>query len=137
MGCLTGHDAPKQVVALQCLVNLAAQGHKPEALASASGAYLVTLVSGTNQQLAQFAAHCLSNLALADRAVVPVLLAQDAVPNLLNLAVAPASTLETQDAALAALYQLTSAQSLPYDTLRRLAAASSYILLVPPHKKLT
>lgn len=132
VGYLTGHDAPKQVVALQCLVNLAAQGHKPEALASASGAYLVTLVSGTNQQLAQFAAHCLGNLALADRAVVPVLLAQDAVFNLLNLAVAPASTLETQDAALAALYQLTSAQSLPYDTLRRLAAGCLGLLSVRP-----
>jgi len=132
VGYLTGRDAPKQVLALQCLVNLSGQGHHTSSLAKASGAYLVTLVSGTNQQLAQFSCHCLGNLALTDRTVVPILLAQEAVPNLLNLLLSPASTPTTQDSALAALYHLTRGQSLPYDVLRSLASACLSLLSVRP-----
>ena len=132
VGYLSGRDAAKQVLALQCLVNLASQGHRAEAVARAAGAYLVTLVSGTNQQLAQFASHCLANLALASGAAVPVLLAQEAVPTLVSLSLAPATSPDTQDAALAALYQLTRAQSLPYDSLRSLASACLSLLSVRP-----
>ena len=133
VGHLTGTDAAKQVLALQCLVNLAAQAKaQTAALTKAAGAYLVTLVTGTNQQLAQMAAHCLGNLALTDRSVVPLLLAQEAVPSLLQLALNPASSSATQDAALAALYQVTRAQSLAYDTLRSLASGSLALLSVRP-----
>jgi hypothetical protein len=129
----SGSDAPRQLLALQCLVNLAGRpGRHTGAIAKAAGAYLVTLVSGTNQQLAQFAAHCLGNLGLADGAAAPVLLAQDAVPNLLNLCLAPGSTPAAQDAALAALYHLTSGQSLAYDTLRTLASGCLGLLSVRP-----
>ena len=131
-GILSGQDAPRQVAALHCLVNLAGRGHRPEQVAKAAGAYLVTLVSGTNQQLASYAAHCLGNLALADRSVVPLLLAQEALPTLLAMALAPASSLDTQDAALSALYQLTQGQSLPYDSLRSLASGCLRLLSVKP-----
>jgi len=132
VGYLTGNDAPKQVLALQCLVNLSGQGYRATLVAKAAGAYLVTLVSGTNTQLAEFACHCLGNLALADQAVVPLLLAQDAIPNLLNLSLATSSSPATQDSALAALYQLTRAQSLPYDVLRSLASSCLSLLSVRP-----
>ena len=96
-GILSGHDAPRQMAALHCLVNLAGRGHRAEQLAKAAGAYLVTLVSGTNQQLASYAAHCLGNLALSERSVVPVLVAQEALPTLLGMALAPASSIDTQE----------------------------------------
>jgi len=132
VGYLSGHDAPKQVLALQCLVNLSGQGHRIAHLTKAAGAYLVTIVSGTNQQLAQFACHCLGNLALADKAAVPLLLAQDAVPNLVNLCMSTSTSPVTQDSALAALYQLTRAQSLTYDVLRSLATTCLSLLSVRP-----
>jgi len=131
-GYLTGRDAPKQVVALQCLVNLSCSTTHCSAVAKAAGAYLVTIVSGTNQELAQFAAHCLTNLALTDRSAVAVLVAQEAVPNLLGLALAPSSSPSTQDSALAALYQVTRGQALPYDTVRSLASGCLSLLSVRP-----
>lgn len=54
------------------------------------------------------------------------------MPNLLNLCLAPGSTPAAQDAALAALYHLTSGQSLAYDTLRTLASGCLGLLSVRP-----
>jgi hypothetical protein len=45
----SGSDAPRQLLAIQCLVNLAGRPSRHTgAIAKAAGAYLVTLVSGTN-----------------------------------------------------------------------------------------
>ena len=46
VGQLTGSDPAKQLLALQCLVNLAAQGHKCPLVAKSAGAYLITLIAG-------------------------------------------------------------------------------------------
>ena len=46
VGYLSGSDPAKQVLAVQCLVNLAGHGHKCPLIAKSAGAYLVTLISG-------------------------------------------------------------------------------------------
>ena len=47
VGFLSGSDPAKQVLAAQCLVNLAAQGgHKCPLIAKSAGVYLITLISG-------------------------------------------------------------------------------------------
>lgn len=46
VGQLTGSDPAKQLLALQCLVNLAGQGHKCPLVSKSAGAYLVTLIAG-------------------------------------------------------------------------------------------
>ena len=46
VGYLSGSDPAKQVLAVQCLVNLAGQGHKCPLIAKSAGVYLVTLISG-------------------------------------------------------------------------------------------
>ena len=56
VGQLTGSDPARQVLAAQCLVNLAGQGYKCPSLAKSAGAYLITLVSGDwpSLQLSEF-----------------------------------------------------------------------------------
>ena len=46
VGFLSGSDPAKQVLAVQCLVNLAGHGHKCPLIAKSAGAYLITLISG-------------------------------------------------------------------------------------------
>ena len=49
VGYLSGSDPAKQVLAAQCLVNLAGQGgHKCPLIAKSAGVYLITLISGNN-----------------------------------------------------------------------------------------
>lgn len=122
-GYMSGSDSAKQVLALQCLVNLSAHGYKSPKVARAAGAYLVTLVSGTNQPLAEFSCCCISNLALSDRLSVPVLVSQEAVPTLLQLAQERQGGL--QEAALQALYHLVKEEvtRMPQEQARHLVSA--------------
>ena len=46
VGQLTGSEPAKQVLALQCLVNITGHGYRSALVAKASGAYLVTLIAG-------------------------------------------------------------------------------------------
>ena len=47
VGYLSGSEPAKQVLAVQCLVNLAGQGgHKCPLIAKSAGVYLITLISG-------------------------------------------------------------------------------------------
>ena len=50
VGQLTGSDPAKQLLALQCLVNLAGQGHKCPLVAKSAGAYLITLIAGQSRK---------------------------------------------------------------------------------------
>ena len=45
-GYLSGSDPAKQVLAVQCLANLAGHGHKCPLIAKSAGVYLITLISG-------------------------------------------------------------------------------------------
>jgi len=130
IGWLSGKDPPRQLLALQCLVNLSAQGYKGPLLAKSAGAYLITLISGTNQNLAEFSCNAMSNLAMKDRLSVPVLLNLEAVPTLLNLAQTSSGTL--QESALQAVYNLIKTENMTYDVLRQLTTASIRMLSVRP-----
>jgi len=130
IGFLSGRDPPRQVLALQCLVNLSGQGYKCPLIAKSAGAYLITLISGTNQTLAEFSCNAMSNLAMKDRQSVPILLNLEAVPTLLNLAQTSSGAL--QEAALQAIYQLVKTENLTYELLRQLTTASIRMLSVKP-----
>jgi len=131
VGFLSGSDPSKQVVAVQCLVNLAGQGYKCPLVAKSAGAYLVTLTAGTNQTLAEHSCLVISNLCLGDRLAVPILLGLDAVQNLVNLAETSAGPV--QEAALQALYHLVSGEQLSPDTARALVTSATRLLsAVPP-----
>ena len=131
VGFLSGSDPSKQVVAVQCLVNLAGQGYKCPLVAKSAGAYLVTLTAGTNQTLAEHSCLVISNLCLGDRLAVPILLGLDAVQNLVNLA--ETSSDSVQEAALQALYHLVSGEQLSPDTARALVTSATRLLsAVPP-----
>jgi len=130
IGYLTGRDPPRQVLSLQCLVNLSAHGYKCPLIAKSAGAYLITLISGTDQTLADFSCTALVNMAMKDRMSVPILLNFEAVPTLLNLAQTSSGTL--QESSLQALYQLIKTESLTNDLLRQLTTASMRMLTVKP-----
>ena len=131
VGFLSGSDPSKQVVAVQCLVNLAGQGYKCPLVAKSAGAYLVTLTAGTNKILAEHSCLVISNLCLGDRLAVPILLGLDAVQNLVNLAETSADSV--QEAALQALYHLVSGEQLSPDTARTLVTSATRLLsAVPP-----
>jgi len=104
-GILSGKDSAKQLLALQCLVNLASHGYKAPKIARAAGAYLVTLLSGTNEPLVELASYCVSNLVLSDRLCAPVLVSQEVVPTLVSL-LRQQQGEQVQEAALQALYHL-------------------------------
>ena len=111
-------DPSKQVLAVQCLVNLAANGYKGPLLAKAAGAYLVTLIAGTNRTLAEHSCLVISNLCLADKLSSPILINLDAVENLINLATSSSGAV--RDAALQALYNLVKNERPSSELSRRL-----------------
>ena len=138
VGQLTGSDPAKQLLALQCLVNLAAQGNKSPLVAKSAGAYLITLIagqsesffecykyfdSGTNKTLAEHSCLVISNLCLADSLAVPILLNLDAIQNLLGLAETSTEASVTE-AALQALYQLVRGEAVTGDTGRLLVTSA-------------
>jgi len=125
IGQLSGHDPARQVLALHCLVNLSGHGHKAPKVAKSVGAYLVTLISGTNQSLAEFSCYCTTNLVMSDRLCVPILLSQEVIPTLLAC-VQQTSGDSLLEAGLQALYQLVKldVNSLPLDQNRQLATTS-------------
>jgi hypothetical protein len=130
-GLLSGKDSSKQLLALQCLVNLSAHAYKAPKVARAAGAYLVTLVSGTNQPLAEFSCCCIANLAMAEKLSVTVLLSQEVVPTLLRLVQESQETL--QEAALQALYYLVKddVTSVPQEQIRLLVSTSLKLMKDP------
>jgi len=128
VGFLSGSDPAKQVLAAQCLVNLSGQGFKCPLLAKAAGAYLITLISGTNKVLAEHSCLVISNLCLSDRLTPPILLDLDALQNLLNLAKTSSDTL--QEASLQALYHLVRTEKLREEEGRQLV--SSCVKLLTP-----
>jgi len=130
IGYLTGRDPPRQVLALQCLVNLSAHGYKCPLIAKFAGAYLITLISGTNQTLAEFSCTAVVNMALNDRMSVPILLNLEAIPTLLNLAQTSSGAL--QESSLQAIYQLIKTENMTYDLLRQLTTTSMRMLSVKP-----
>jgi len=130
IGFLSGKDPPRQLLALQCVVNLSAQGYKCPLIAKSAGAYLIMMISGTNQNLAEFSCNALSNLAMKDRLSVPILLNLEAVSNLLNLAQTSSGSL--QESALQAVYHLTKSENMTYDLLRQLTTASIRMLSCRP-----
>jgi len=130
IGFLSGKDPPRQLLALQCIVNLSAQGYKCPLIAKSAGAYLIMMISGTNQNLAEFACNAMSNLAMKDRLSVPILLNLEAVPNLLNLAQTSSGSLK--ESSLQAVYHLTKSENMTYDLLRQLTTASIRMLSCRP-----
>jgi len=130
IGWLSGNDTSKQMMSLQCLVNLSAQGYKSALLAKYTGAYLITLLSGTNQSVAEFSCNMMSNLALQDRSTIPILLNLDAVLNLLNLA--QTSTSQLQESALQALYHIIKTEILTFELLRQMVTACLRMLSPRP-----
>merc|ERR1719510_838155 len=132
VGYLSGSDPAKQVLAVQCLVNLAGQGHKCPLIAKSAGVYLITLISGTNKVLAEHSCLVISNLCLSDRLTVPILLNLDAQENLLQLA--QSSTDSLQEAALQALYNLLRTEKLCPDMSRQLVTSCHKMLSPGPDK---
>jgi len=130
VGWVCGKDPPRQLLALQCLVNLSAQGYKCPIIAKAAGAYFITLMSGTNQTLAEFSCNAVSNLAMKDNLTVPILMNFEAVQTLLNLAQTSSGSL--QESALQGLYHLTKTENMTYDLMRQLTSASVRMLDARP-----
>lgn len=121
VGYLSGSEPAKQVLAVQCLVNLAGHGQKCPLIAKSAGAYLITLISGTNKVLAENSCLVISNLCLSDRLTVPILLNLEAQQSLLSLAQNSVDSL--QEAALQALYNLLRTEAVWLEQPGQLAAA--------------
>jgi len=120
VGQLTGSEPSKQVLALQCLVNMTGHGYKSALVARSSGAYLVTLIAGTNTTMSEYACLAVSNLCLADKLTIPILMQLDAAQNLINLT--KTSSDSVQEAAFQALYHLVRGETLTQDMSRVLVS---------------
>ena len=129
VGYLSGHDPAKQVLSIQCLVNLAAQGYKGAVIAKTAGAYLATLLAGTNRTLAEHSCLVISNLCLTDPLSTPVLINLNTVETLINLSTS--STDSVQESCLQALYHLIRTERPSSEMCRRLVTVS-LSLMTPP-----
>jgi len=86
VGLISGKDWNKQLLALNCLANLSANNMKIVQIARSSGPYLITHISGSNQQLCELSCTVLVNLTLSgDEQTLKVLQNQQIFPNLLEL----------------------------------------------------
>jgi hypothetical protein len=131
VGFITGQDAPRQLVSLQCIANIAGHGVKGVAMARAAGPYLVTLLASSSQHLAEFAATALANIAATnDKASVKVIVNQEAVPNLINLA--RTSSDNVQEASLLALYHISRQVDLSHSSLRHLTTSCMRLISARP-----
>jgi len=131
VGYLSGQDYPRQLLSLQCLANISGHGLKSVTVARSAGPYLVTLLTSSNKQLAENSALTLSNLASAgDKHSAKVIVNQDAVPALLNLA--QTSSGDLQEASLLALYHIYRQIELKYTVQRTLTTASIRMLSSRP-----
>jgi len=129
VGQLTGSEPSKQVLALQCLVNITGHGYRSALVAKASGAYLITLIAGTNRTMSEYACLVMSNLCLAEKLTIPILMQLDATQNLINLA--KSSSDSVQEAAFQALYYLLQGETMSQELSRVLVSTCLRLMKSP------
>jgi len=119
VGLATGKDCSKQILALYCLANLAAQDVKPAQIARASGAYLITMISGANSQLCELSCSVLVNLTRSgEEETRDILVNMELVPSLINLTTSAQDNVK--ELAYLALYNLVTRSHLEGDVLATL-----------------